>query len=306
MTTMSGKLNGSDYLDLNSVVRLYPPNLTEGRNVISMHPSIVLLFGWMDAHPAHLIKYVEGLQSTFPTSHVILIRSTSGFYFTSQKQLERLLIPVVDIIQTEAKNGAIFRGILVHVLSNGGGFQFMTLRKVLRKMPVSQDPTVHCSETPTALVLDSTPGDNGLESSITSMAPSNPILHLLAVPPIAALYSIFYMMNSLRGNSPIFQELRTTLNSPDLLPSITSPLNPKETPRLYVYSERDSITAAPKVAAHIQESVLKGFDVDVEKFLDTQHISHARRDPKRYWGSVQRLWAKAVAAAAGSSMRPSL
>ncbi|THH07859.1 hypothetical protein EW146_g9181 [Bondarzewia mesenterica] len=253
----------------------------------------------LDARLPHLQKYVDGLGSAYPSSTIVLIRSSSSFYRTCQRQLESTVEPVVDIIRKEKSRGSQFRGILVHVLSNGGGFQLVILRKILAKSTASDNADT--SAAPTALILDSTPGDNGLASAISSMAPKNRALRLLAISIISLLYAVFSVINNVAGNPPIFKELRDILNSPNLLPSITNSKDPKATPRLYIYSESDRMTVAPKVAAHIEDAVSKGFDVTVEKFTNSAHVAHARSDPERYWGAVHRLWIKAASSAGVST-----
>lgn len=181
----------------------------------------------------------------------------------------------------------------------------MTLRKVLAKLPATPNGS-SVKATPVALILDSVPGDDGLSSSISSMALANPILHLLSIAPIAFIYAIYSAVNSLGGHPPIFDELRSTLNAPILLPSVQDSRSPAAVPRLYIYSDSDKIIAASKVVAHLEVAVSKGYDVTVEKFQNTAHVSHARSDPDRYWSAVNRLWVKAVAASLSPVVSSSL
>ncbi|THH16212.1 hypothetical protein EW146_g4391 [Bondarzewia mesenterica] len=122
----------------------------------------------------------------------------------------------------------------------------------------TSDAVIHhnadTSVAPTALVLDSTTGDNDLSSAISSIAPKNHAPPLLAIPIISLLYAVSYAINNLADNSPILKEFRTVLNSPVLLLSIANPTDPKATPRLYVYPKSDRMTVAPKVAAHIEDA----------------------------------------------------
>jgi hypothetical protein len=163
----------------------------------------------------------------------------------------------------------------------------MTFHRLLEKLAIQGS----LKATPSALILDSTPGDGGLDSSIRFAAPSNPIVRLLAIPPISLLYGIFYAINTVRGNTPIFDQLRATLFSPDVLPTILdSKDGVKATPRMYVYSKVDKIADPAKIKAHIEEAGRKGFDVRVEIYETTSHVGHARKDPERYWGAVRALW----------------
>jgi pimeloyl-ACP methyl ester carboxylesterase len=170
----------------------------------------------------------------------------------------------------------------------------MALRKVLQSNRLQFPPA------PTALILDSSPGASGLSEAVTSGAPTNILLRIITVPPIALLYAMFFTLNWFRGNPPISYELRTTLNStstdtlpasllPPLLPGIT-PLNTRETPRLYIYSHTDKVTPYPRLEEHIADATQKGFDVHVEVFKNSAHVTHVREDPVKYWAAVRKLW----------------
>ena len=164
----------------------------------------------------------------------------------------------------------------------------MTLRKLLSRNPTP----IATSQNPIALVYDSTPGDNGLESAILSNAPRNPVFKLLVVPLIVLAYGVLYAADFLAGNRPLFEELRQTYLEADILPSISSAN--QASPRLYVYSKKDKMTLAKHVESHIKEAELLGLDVTVEVFEDTPHVAHARQDPERYWGAVRKVWSRAV------------
>ncbi|KZT02020.1 uncharacterized protein LAESUDRAFT_730733 [Laetiporus sulphureus 93-53] len=283
----------SPFTKLNSHVSLLRPLQTE--HVDPTHPSLILLFGWTDAQLPHLQKYVDPLMSMFPAATLVLIQATTSWYFTSEKRLEATLAPVVDILKGEVAKGSHFGGILVHVFSNGGSLQLVTLRKALARTPTAIGHDAQNIHSTTALVLDSTPAEKGLSSAIKSWGPPNPILHIMAIPPIALLYAAFNAVNTfICGNPPVFEEMRTTLNSVDLLPSITNPTDPKATPRLYICSDADKVTPQEEVLTHYEEALTKGFDVTVEKFAGSPHVAHARSDPERYWNAIRRLWAKAV------------
>ena len=147
---------------------------------------------------------------------------------------------------------------------------------------------------PTALVLDSCPAAHELSSAIQSWAPTNRILHLLAIPPITMIYAGFYAANTLAGHRPIFEDMRDTLNQPNLLPSITRVDDCKATPRVYIYSDRDPVTVAADVESHHAEAISAGFDATLERFSGSPHVAHMRSDPERYWGAVSAVWRKAL------------
>jgi len=87
-------------------------------------PSLILLFGWMDAPPRLLSKYVEAHRAHFPSSDIVVVQSHPSFMYSSNEARECTLEPVVELLlaifvspEKQIKQGS--DGILVHVLSNG-------------------------------------------------------------------------------------------------------------------------------------------------------------------------------------------
>ncbi|KAJ7284425.1 hypothetical protein C8J57DRAFT_1288425 [Mycena rebaudengoi] len=279
--------------EINVHVFLGRPQETPANTGNAYGPSLILLFGYMDARAAHLQKYVDNLHAQFPAATIVLIKSFSNFFWCSNKYLETVLMPVVEILKNGAAATQNSLGILVHILSNGGGFNYMTFHRLLEKLAT---PGILLDKgTPSALILDSTPGDNGLASAISFVAPSNPLLRLFAVPPVALLYGIFYAINTINGNTPMFDQLRSTLLSPNILPTVLdSQSKVSTTPRIYIYSKIDKIAEPAKIRAHLEESQRMGFDVGVEMYDNTAHVGHAHKDPERYWSAVRGVWEKAA------------
>lgn len=125
--------------------------------------------------------------------------------------------------------------------------------------------------------------------------PSQPVLKALTTPAASAVYFLIYSINALAGNPPMFPELRETLHTANTLALPSSSPTPNCAPRLYVYSASDKIVRFDLVEAHIEEARERGLDVVVERFETSAHVSHARKDPGRYWGAVEKMWFKVVA-----------
>ncbi|CAA7262229.1 unnamed protein product [Cyclocybe aegerita] len=258
----------------------------------SPNPAVVLVFSWMDASLKNVQKYSDKLASLFPTSKIILSMMTSDFYWASQRSREESIRPILSVLRWEHEHGTLRRGIFLHMMSNAGGIQLAVLRKLLAQSPLTLD-----YHPPVALSLDSLPGDNGLESALLSFAPQNPIFRFLSLPFLTTLYGIFYAFSRLRGDRPLFAEIREAVAAADTLPSITEAPVPGTTssvPRLYVYSEADRVVLAKHVKRAIEEAIEKGYDVRVERFEKSAHVAHARADPERYWKAVEELWVRAT------------
>ncbi|KAF7794124.1 hypothetical protein EIP86_005254 [Pleurotus ostreatoroseus] len=94
----------------------------------------------------------------------------------------------------------------------------------------------------------------------------------------------------------LIHAMRARLNEPSVFPWTS-----QATPRLYVYSDADEMVPADAVEEHIADAKQKGRIVHVEKYHGSLHVSHARKDPERYWGAVQGLWSEAVKLSKGNN-----
>ncbi|KAJ3513950.1 hypothetical protein NLJ89_g2660 [Agrocybe chaxingu] len=243
-------------------------------------PGLIILFGWMNAKLPHVQKYADVLRGIYPASTIVVVMVDSNFYWLSEKTKESTLAPVLATLNREKENGNLDKGILLYVMSNGGGFQLAILQKMLTKSPLNAP-----QQPPIAMLLDSLPGDDGFESAMNGSRPSQPILRILSTPIIILMYGVFHLLNMLAGNLPIFTGLRIAVHEPAGLPNLSEVASSdlKAAPRLYIYSETDRITMAKNVKRHIDEARGKGYDVTVERYEKSPHVAHARTDPERYW-----------------------
>ncbi|KAJ7470760.1 hypothetical protein FB451DRAFT_1252202 [Mycena latifolia] len=265
-------------------------------DVIESQPSVILFFGNTTIQEAFQQKYLVNIHARFPRAILVVIKSHTSFFWNSTEYLESLLMPLADLLRSKTSQ-QLSSGILVYILSNGGGFTYVILHKLLERMKMPAP--LMARGTPSALILDSTPGDNGMESAISlALAiairagwPGNALLYAVVAPPVALLYCIFRAINAIRGNPPIFQEFRETLFSPDLLPSLLdSGGEPAATPRMYIYSTIDWVAKPQDIISHLEESRRKGFRTKVEVYDSTNHIRHAVKYPERYWAAVTEFW----------------
>ncbi|KAI0091763.1 hypothetical protein BDY19DRAFT_904371 [Irpex rosettiformis] len=247
-------------------------------------PSLIIIFGWF-----------------------VVIESQFDWLFQAQSTRESFIEPVADLLdELQSTEGNRFRGVFLHVMSNGGAAQFMTLSKVLAKR------TRHTTRRfPVAMVLDSTPDSSTLRCLMTGISASirDPLSKLVAGPLVFLLYSVFRFSYGI--TTPLLPEVRQRLNSPTIIPFYLNPARhqngtlidypnippsadtKKEVqwiPRLYVCSMTDEITEFKSVQTHIEEAKRSGLDVRVEIYENSPHVSHAKVDPERYWKAVRQLW----------------
>lgn len=142
-----------------------------------------------------------------------------------------------------------------------------------------------------AIVIDSSPGGEGLQKAIhafTAPIPS-PFTRILVTIFIATMFLYGLAMNKIFGTKSVVQTLKAELSNPRLLPWTS-----QQTPRLYVYSQKDDMVPWDEVQEHVEEEKVLGLNIRTEAFKDSPHVAHARTDPVRYWGAVKRLWDDAV------------
>lgn len=169
----------------------------------------------------------------------------------------------------------------------GGCSQLLCLGRILEeRMTKSKPPPAFAS----AIIFDSCPGIGGLERTkhaFTGLI-RNPIVRNIGNFIITIFYIYSSIMRWLFAKKNVAQMLRAGLQNPWLLP-----WTGKHTPRLYIYSRKDTLIPYTEVESHAQEAEAAGFDVRKESFEDTAHVAHARADPERYWGAVERVWTEA-------------
>ncbi|KAJ3497754.1 hypothetical protein NLJ89_g10303 [Agrocybe chaxingu] len=242
-------------------------------------PGLIILFTWMDAKLIHIQKYVDTFHELFPSSTIVAVTQAA-------------LAPLMTILHREKENGRLENGILVHTMSNGGSFQLVVFQKMLMKSALGA-----AFEPPTALCLDSAPGEDALDIALRANSPQNPLLRVIATPVILFLYGVHRcFFQWLVGKPPMVAEMRAKFLSPAVLPGLSSDTHgkTKATPRLYVYSETDEVMQPEGIRKHADQAIAAGFDVRVERYEISPHVAHARTDPERYWNAVRQLWLRAL------------
>ncbi|KAF8903733.1 hypothetical protein CPB84DRAFT_726369 [Gymnopilus junonius] len=307
-------LNGSVTSSSSSFLSTLPPHPSA-----VAQPSIVLIFGWMGAKLPHVLKYSNTYSEIYPESTQVIVRSEPSYFWSSKKARITSIEPVVETLealgclppaQSSSASKVLRRAdvqplfsnpapsILVHTFSNGGAWQLATLSELLSSRTYPHTTKL----SPGALILDSCPGDGGVEGTINAFSGliHNPILRHLVTFIIRLLYFYGYLRRKIlpSRSGTVFDRMKTRVNTPQLLPWFT-----KDTPRLYFYSTKDDIIPIHEVETHVEKARERGLNVRVERFEDSKHVAHARADPERYWSAVRKLWEDAVRGGADVSSK---
>ncbi|KAL8824864.1 MAG: hypothetical protein Q9191_004768 [Dirinaria sp. TL-2023a] len=243
-------------------------------------PKIIVLCTWMAAQPTHITKYITSYQTIYPASQILLIRAESvDMIFRSYESLQQRVQAALSVIQSTCSPDPPRPEILLHVFSNGGCVQSISLMQAYRASTGHAFP-LH------ATVFDSCPGRGTFRLSCLAVAtPFDRQPFYVRLPALfmvfAAMCAYFLVMIVLRNENPVMQG-RRLMNDRGLV---------KETKRVYMYSDADAMVPGQEVEDHARDSSEQGFRVAMEKFEGSGHVSHVRvGGGKRYWEIVQRFW----------------
>ncbi|EJD48495.1 hypothetical protein AURDEDRAFT_162454 [Auricularia subglabra TFB-10046 SS5] len=264
-------------------------------------PSFVVILGWMDANPVHLIKYSGAYEKLWPAAtHIIVQQSFWGLIFSSLATRTNELAPILRVFKEASVDFADpsrSRGIILHAFSNGGVSRLIRLEALLQTVAKGLQPH---RRAPVGLILDSNPASPNfrlLFKAITTgwRLPLKIAFALVFTP----CYLFLRTFDWIFGRTNPASALRLRLARTDLLAPWTTPA----TPRTYVYSTADAVVPAKGIEAHIADVRRLGIEAHAERFTDSAHVAHARSDPDRYWRVVRETWARACAVNADENRR---
>lgn len=272
------------------------------------HPSTIVIYGWGDANPRHLAKYVDGYDKLFPHARVVLIFSPilKALYQTLEAR-SRTMLPVIEAVYPEAlgnnkhniPRSSGDERVLLHVMSNTGGMNCAATMNAYTTATTAKQtgggPSVFPHD---MLVCDSTPGSThflpnvGPWSRAMALGAARWLPWPFAVTQVlAALFlACLHGLGWLIGATSAAEFSTRAVNDPSLSDASAK--------RLYLYSKEDDIIHWEDIEKHAAEARQKGWSVSAEMFEGTPHVGHMRAHPRQYWGVIGASWAEAMAAKA--------
>ncbi|KAK5655629.1 hypothetical protein OQA88_5560 [Cercophora sp. LCS_1] len=249
------------------------------------HPSTVIIYGWGDALPKHLAKYVEGYRTLFPHARMVLIFSPIlRALYTSLAARTSSMKPVIEaVFGKDGEKGRPRGKILAHVASNTGGINYAaTLNAHLEQYQAILPHDM--------LVLDSTPGSTEWAPNINRWSRALAIGAASYLPwPFVVTQSIAYAFLSITHFSNWVFGVVSPADFSVAAANDTKYIS-TSVRRLYLYSKEDDIIFWKDIEHHAAQAVSKGFAVDMELFEGTPHCGHARKHPEQYWGAIAKTW----------------
>lgn len=243
-------------------------------------PSVVLIFGWTAAPPSALDRFTKQYQNLYPTATVLLFTVTfMDLFLPLAHQTSRSSNRGLAELLTATEHGS--PRILVHIFSGGGAARFGTIASLYRQQRGCPLPI-------RVVICDSAPSDVG---SVGRARTLNDAIFFANSPWFVKEFTRPFVMASLGAahlwTLATFQEEPTRKGRESLLDPL---FVPKDAVRVYVYSTMDHIVTASEVERHIKRARELQLEVIVEKYTDSVHVGHAKKDPQRYWGLIERTW----------------
>ncbi|QRW05753.1 hypothetical protein RhiLY_04752 [Ceratobasidium sp. AG-Ba] len=273
-------------------------------------PRVIIIFGWMGALLPQLYRFTETYHRIYPSATQILIRVYRRAMFSELPSNKTYVQPAVKLLHEAGINAydpPKSSGLLVHAISNGGAMTQTYLAHCLADDRPAPSPKASALPAQ-ALIYDSVPSEATLSTFLnffTTGIPS-PTLRTIAKPLLLPAYTgMLAYKHTIDRRPDIFTTLRAEMSDERLMP--------QRAPQLYIYGDIDLLTPAESVERYIagkkealdREGVEADKIVTVEKYEASPHVSHAKRDPQRYWTAVIELW-EASYRDSGRILRPRL
>ncbi|KAK4153660.1 transmembrane protein 53 [Chaetomidium leptoderma] len=260
------------------------------------HPTTIVIYGWGDARPRHLAKYVDGYRQLFPHAGIVLIFSPilKALYQTLEAR-SRTMVPVIEAVHPEALNKqdtkektANNQRVLLHVMSNTGGMNCAATMNAFSKHTGGE---IFAHD---MLVCDSTPGSTHF---LPNVGPWSRAMALgaarwfpwpfVVTQTLAALFlGCLHGFGWLLGATSAAEFSTLAVNDARLADPGAK--------RLYLYSKEDDIIHWEDIEKHAADARHKGWSVTAELFEGTPHVGHMRAHPDQYWAAISAAWTEAV------------
>jgi hypothetical protein len=258
-------------------------------------PTVVVFYAWGGAVPKHIMKYVDTYRDMFPLAHIIVV--TGDYYsamFDKVSTLAEKVSPAIKYIfdptlSAARPNSASNERLLLHAMSNVGMSRYVASLWAYQKLV-----GISTAKLPyDLLIFDSTPGTGAADPLRWSIALAHSWKDRSPLP-MAVMQPIYYVFVTARyllalaqGRGDMNHRLRNLPNDTERATTAA--------PRLYMYGIKDQLIEWREVERHMAESAKLGFKCETEVFQDSNHVSHMRVEPQKYWGAVRNAWTKRAA-----------
>lgn len=261
-------------------------DLAPGTSPSPDHPRVVIVFGWGDASPKHVVKYTDGYRKLFPHARQIAVLSSirRGMLEDVQQRAAGMRPVVEAAYPPDVRGAADEDAVLIQTMSNMGGINFASTMEAYRQ--------IHDAPMPQRLVVyDSTPGSPfmtwetlGRWSDATAMglAPYVPLPYVVTKVIAGVLLAAVRGVQNIMGwePAPIFSNRAMTDER-----YVT-----RNVRKLYYYGPDDLIIHHSEIEENIARVAKAGYKLDTVVFEGSGHVGHMRVHPDKYWGGIAATW----------------
>ncbi|KAH7119255.1 hypothetical protein EDB81DRAFT_815541 [Dactylonectria macrodidyma] len=231
---------------LSPEVLLYRPATSDVQHTAA--PKLVIIAAWTNALDAHIAKYVNKYKSLYPSSQILLVKSTSSIFFKPpliDKAVQHMVPVIRACFPGDTSSASSGPGLLIHILSNGGSSSISALYGVYASSARgSEDPRLP----ERVIVFDSSPGTITFSGTVSFFRVGLKGVQRLLVMPFVYLYSFYWSASIAVGyNRDWLAFWGKTHNAAE-----------GEVRRTYIYSETDALVPYSDVEAHADEAEEKG------------------------------------------------
>ncbi|KAI1763345.1 hypothetical protein GGR53DRAFT_497719 [Hypoxylon sp. FL1150] len=266
---------------IDPLVSLYRPSepSNSGSSGGAGHqPRLIIIASWTDAKNVHIAKYVVKYQALYPAAQILLLKSTMN-HIMRPSLIGPSMKYAASVVRAafQAPISSDSPHLLIHMFSNGGSSSIANLYEQYAAMAGPDDDE---RLPPHVTIFDSCPGVYGIPQSVAFVNVGlSPLQRLIAAP-------IFYAWAAAGSVLIALGLLPDSLGDWGKAHNGTG--NAAEVRRAYIYSPSDALIDYKAVEAHAAEAKSKGFSVALERYEDSAHVAHLRKDEIRYWEVVRR------------------
>ncbi|KAG8158901.1 hypothetical protein KVR01_011344 [Diaporthe batatas] len=263
---------------LGPLVSFYRPSGAPSTSA-EHQPRLIIVSGWTDARDAHVAKYIVKYQALYPAAQILLLKST-GDCILRPAQIGPAMKPAASVVRaaTQFPASSASPPLLIHMFSNGGS---SSVANLYEQYAATAGPDEDKHLPPHVTIFDSCPGLFGISQAVAFFDSSLSFFQRLIAAPFLYAFVVFWnAAMALRIFPNSLAEWYQSHNN--------HPGNTAEVRRVYIYSSNDALISYRDVEAHAAEAKGKGFSVALEKFENSAHVAHLRKDEARYWEIVRK------------------
>ncbi|KAJ3548624.1 hypothetical protein NM208_g918 [Fusarium decemcellulare] len=253
------------------------------------HPRVIVIYGWGDSLPKHILKYAEGFQKLYPhAKQLVVLAPIFQAFLDDISRRSKQMEPIIHEIFPEGSEDAADGSVLFQVMSNTGGVNYAATLNAYRELYGRPMPHV-------LTVYDSTPGSpvfdwTNLKIWSYAMALGTAawfpwpfiVTRVLWGMFLCTTHSIDFIMG--RETAPKFSK-RVFYDKE---------YETKQASRIFLYSKEDILIPWYQLEQNIADTRAAGYQCDGIMFEGSGHVGHMRMHPEQYWKAIENAWNSAV------------